>query len=99
MFRKLIILAVSLLGMAGLALGLSSTAGAATTGAYPTATPSVTPTHPIVPPPVVSPFAHCAFTTTFANTFDAAQHRWIFRAVPAIVCNTRNGVEVFDLVR
>ena len=74
--------------------------------AYPT-TPTDYPTYPIpststTAPPVVNPFARCAFSTTLAFTFDPNRHRIVERIVPAIVCDTgpwwRVQVQVYDLI-
>jgi phage baseplate assembly protein gpV len=57
-------------------------------------TPTPTPT-----PPVINPFGRCSFTTTTAFTYDRALHRFVIRTVPAIVCNTPFGPQIYDLVR
>lgn len=66
-----------------------------------TETVTPTPTQPTPTPtvPVVNPFAGCAFSTTFARTFDPVRFRWVLRLIPAIVCHFGGITEVYDLSR
>lgn len=112
MRNRIIAIGATAVVAVGLALAFLLPAAATTHGGYPTptatatvtptVTPTAMPTQPTPTPtvPVVNPFAGCRFTTTFAQTFDRLRGRFIFRAIPAIVCNFGFGrVEVFDLVR
>lgn len=101
MRKKIGILITAIIAMTTLGFGLAfATSAHASTSGYPNPTPSVTATVTPTPPPVVNPFANCRFSTTFANTYSVVLHRWIPRAIPAIVCVSRfGGVQVYDLTR
>lgn len=94
--RKIVIGASAVLLAGGIAAGSAVAASADT---YPTPTTPVPIAVQTVPPPVVNPFRNCAFSVTETRTFDPGIGRFVNRFEPAIVCNTRFGVRVYDLLR